>query len=240
MNEATTLLPIPVDEYAGGEDIELASKSAVQILVQAKETQITDESSNQEAVDLLDRARSSKKYLNKARLEPRLELTAPLNAYVGDINAKYKARVAPLEEADNILSKKTSDYHMEKVRKQQEEEARIEKERREREAKLAAEQRLENMRAEAEVRKPEEIKPPKAPEPEVVPEVKKTTETSSGSKMTMREHTDVEIISGQEDLVPREFCSPDIKKARDAVAKNPDIQIPGIRITKTYKPAQSG
>jgi len=219
--DASSLLPIPVDGYVVGDEITRATDTAPLILKQAKEVEVTDEQTNEEAGDILNRARQSMKYFEATRVS----MVKPLNNYVKDINTRFKSKVAPLVEADEILSKKTGDYHREKLRKQREEEARIEKERREREAEL---RKREEARAAAEARPVEEVV---VPEVQAVPEVKKTTVTASGSKTTMRE--DKQRVVVDENLVPREYCSPDAKKLKAAPL---DLEIPGTKVDTNYIP----
>lgn len=50
----------------------------------------------------------------------------------------------------------------------------------------------------------------------------------------MRKVYDIEIVSP--DLVPRQYCTPDISKIRDAVKLTPDIKIDGVKITEKRVP----
>jgi hypothetical protein len=222
------------DEDINSPGVDKATAAALEILTKAKGVEVIDDASYDEACDLLNRARNSKKYLVSQR-QDHLKL---LKEHIRGVEAKFRTRIAPCEEADSILSKKTGDYCREKERKRQEEATRLaaeaEKARREQEAKLEAARRLEKMRADAEARPVEEVKLPEtAPVPETIPEIKKTTITASGSKTTMRTKQHGVVYDSQ--AVPREYCSPDQKKIDAAIAQE-ITEIPGVNIVTDYIP----
>ncbi len=89
----------------------------------------------------------------------RTKLVKPLNDHVSMINETFKARVAPLAEADKLVRDRLTAYTVEEERKAAEEQRRIDAERRERERIAEDERRaaaVEAARVEREAREAEE------------------------------------------------------------------------------------
>lgn len=141
MSQAPNLELVP----AGTEEAVSAVERQVQeARAQAEALQVNDEASADIAGQLLRDIQGRR----KAAEAKRREYVDPLNATVKQINADFKAAMAPYEEADEIIREKLGSYTAEQERIRREEEERLERERQERERKA----REERERQEAEAR----------------------------------------------------------------------------------------
>lgn len=160
----------------------------------ARELVIADEATNSRALDMLSQCRKASKRIDALKKR----WLDPLNDQIKLIRSDFDAMAAPAKEADQILSRKTSDYRM-KVQ----EAARKEQER----LRLLAEKRQERAVAKAAERG---VEPPCViPLVPTVAAPAKTVATESGT-VTYRKQTHMEITDAN--AVPREWCCPDEKK----------------------------
>jgi hypothetical protein len=184
----------------------------------------------------------------------RKDVTAEASDFVKAVNGFCKDYMDRLADVVTITKKKISSYQyqQELERRKQEEAARKAAE--ELQAKLKAEAEEANRKAREEARKKaeEEARAKKASEAEieaarkkaeeeaakheiaaptvvapVMPAQEKVTRTETGAAAHIRKVWKAEILSAAD--IPREYCSPDIKKINDAI-KMGVREIPGVRI----------
>lgn len=202
--------------YQEDPEVVEVQEQALSIVDEARELAIVDEASNNYALDMLSRAR---KYTKNIDALKRRWLN-PLNDQIKLIRSDFDAMAAPAKEADQILSRKTSDY-----RSKVQEAARKEQER----LRKLAEARQERAAAKAEARGEEP--PPVMPIIPTVAAPAKTVKTDGGAQITYRKQTHFEITDAA--AVPREYLSVDEKKVGAAVRAGiatPENPIPGVRI----------
>jgi hypothetical protein len=188
---------------------------------EARDLAIVDEASNAQALTMLSQARKYSKNIDALKKR----WLDPLNAQIKVIRGDFEAMAAPAKEADQILSRKTSEY-----RAKVQEAARKEQER----LRLLAERRQEKAAAKAEAKG---LEPPAViPLVPTVAAPAKTMQTEAGS-VTFRKQTHFEVVDASQ--VPREYWTLDEKKIGAAVRAGiatPDNPIPGVRIWTTEEP----
>lgn len=217
--------PAPVLEvatYRHDEEVEAAASLARTVADEARELEVVDEASNTTALQMLTAVRTTVKRIEALKKR----WLDPLNAQVKLIRGDFDAMKAPAQEADQILSRKTSAYRAKVAEAARKEQARL---------NALAARRQERAAARAEERG--EDAPPIIP---LVPKVEvpaKTVATEGGAKVTYRKQTHFEIVDAA--AVPRAYLSVDEKKVGAAVRAGiatPDNPIPGIRIWITEEP----
>jgi len=213
---AATVESMEVAPYRNDEDLQEAQAAVITIADAARVLEITDDATHATALDLLSQARKGGKKLDALKKR----WLDPLNAQLKLIRSDFDAMAAPAKEADQILSRKTSDYRI-----KCQEAARREQER----LRLLAEKRQAKAVERAEERG---VEPPQVIPlvPTVAPPAK-TVETDSGAKVTYRKQTHFEIVD--EGQVPKQYWTLDEKKVGAAVRAGiatPDNPIPGVRI----------
>ena len=129
--------------------------------------------------------------------------TKPAQEIINNARAKYLPYEKACAEAERELKGKAGTYM------QEQEEIRLEKER-----KILEDKRLKEETAEKKI---EELEP-----------VKKTVETDSGAKMTMRTIKTVEIVDREK--IPHEYWVVDEVKVRQAVLAG--TEVPGAKIVE--------
>jgi|GEM_PF-1885597 len=219
---ATPSEKLEVTPYRNDEEVQEVETKARTIADEARELQVVDEASNATALEMLTAARGYVKKID--RLKKRW--LDPLNKQVKLIRGDFDAMKSPAQEADQILSRKTSDYRARVKEAQRKEQARLNKlaERRQERAAKRAEERGEDA-------------PPVIPLAPKVEAPAKTVETESGAKVTYRKRTHFEVIDAAQ--IPREYLSIDEKKIGAAVRAGiatPENPIPGVRIWVTEEP----
>jgi hypothetical protein len=200
------------------EDTEVleAETQARTVADEARELAIIDEATNNQALTMLSNVRKTARRID----ELKKRWLDPLNDQIKLIRGDFDQMAAPAKEADQILSRKTSDWRF-KVQ----EAARKEQER----LRALAEKRQAAAAAKAEARG---VEPP--PVMPIVPTVvapAKTVETGDGSKITYRKTAHLEVTDPE--AVPRQFCSPDEKKIRAALVNGIVSEIPGVKFWYT-------
>lgn len=154
------------------------------------------------------------KSLGKKIEEQRKTIIEEPSGFVKAVNAFAKDFTSKLEAIEQNLKRKIADYQykLELARRDAE-----------RKAQEAARKLQEQLNKEAEEKK---VAPVEVPMP-VMPKADTVARAETGATAHVRKEWKGEIISPEE--VPREFCSPDPRKIRDAV-KAGIRSIPGIRI----------
>ncbi len=160
--------------------------------------------------------------------ERRKEIVKPLNDYVSLRNAEFKPFTTHLEGIKSKIESEIMRYSRER-----QEQLRIEAEQKRQEElkRLKEEEELQRMKAELTENKIDEVKADllavKQKEVENTEiEIKNSFRTETVNTI-ISENWDFEIID--EKQVPLDFCSPDLKKLKQAV-KNGMRNIPGLRI----------
>jgi len=206
----------PFDFNAAKKEFEPYRKQIEQMKKQALAFEITDSSSNEQAIAMMGQARIiSKKVtgLKNAKLKPHNEFRTKLIAFA-------KAFSTPLEDIVSNLKQKTENYSYQEI---------VKKRKEEKEEKEAAEKRqkeLDKIAAKAGV---ESIKLPEVP----VDQGKKLqTRTETGSSLSVSLEWTGTVTNPK--LVPREYCLPDQKKIDEAV-KAGARKIPGVDIKEVPK-----
>ena len=216
---ATPATVVELAPYRRDAEVVEAQTALRTVADEARDLEITDEATNTVALDLLSQVTKGRKRveaLKKRWLDP-------LNAQVKLIRGDFDAIAAPAAEAEQILRVKTGAYRAKVA-----EAARREQER----LRLLAESRQARAAARAEERGVEP--PPVMPIVPTVAAPAKTVETDSGAKVTYRKTPHMEIVDPN--AVPRQFCSPDEKKCRAALANGLVAEIPGVRYWVTEEP----
>jgi len=185
------------------------------IVREAQELVINDDSSERAAISMLG---SIEVFFERDK-DTYNELIKPFKDQVKKIDTHHKDHIAPVKEADAIIRSKLADWYIEQDRRRDVAQAEYDREfNRQQEAysRRVVDAADENITA----------TPP--PVPTIVPKHAKTTKVDDVS-VTMVEDYDYDCID--EDKVPRDLCSPDIKKVR-ARHKSGVREIPGYRITR--------
>lgn len=209
---STALATVP---YADDQEVLDVQSEARTVADQARALVIDDEATNTQAIEMLSHVRKTGKRIDALKKR----WLDPLNEQIKLIRSDFDVMAAPAKEADQILSRKTSDYRM-----QVQEAARKEQQR----LRLLAEKRQAAAAAKAEIRGVEP--PPVMPIVPTVAPPAKTVATESGS-VTYRKQTHMEVTDP--DLVPRIWCCPDEKKlgaAARAGIIGPDNCPAGVRV----------
>lgn len=116
------------------------------VVAQAHQVQVRTHAEAADATEFLAQVKGALKRAEEARVF----LVKPLNDHVKAINARVKAEVAPLEEADAIVREKVLAHRREVERQRAEEQARLDREAAERERQAEEARRAEEARARAE------------------------------------------------------------------------------------------
>lgn len=162
---------------------------------EARALTIVDDASNNYALTLLSQSRKHVKRID----ELKKRWLDPLNEQIKLIRGDFDQMAAPAKEADQILSRKTSDYRMRVAEAARKEQERL---------RVLAEKRQAAAAARAEAKGLEA--PPVIPLVPVVSAPAKTVETDAGAKITYRKQIHCEITDPN--AVPREWCCPDERK----------------------------
>lgn len=186
--------------YQDDQEVLEAQTEVRTIADDARELVIVDEATNGHALDMLAQCRKGVKRIDALKKR----WLDPLNEQIKLIRSDFDEMAAPAKEADQILSRKTSDYRM-----QVQEAARKEQQR----LRLLAEKRQAAAAVKAEVRGVEP--PPVMPIAPTVAPPAKTVATDSGAKITYRKQYHFEITDPY--AVPLKWCCPDDKKIGAAV-----------------------
>ena len=157
----------------------------------------------------------------KALAEARAKAEAEAAAQRERDEAEAKERRA--REEEEARKRKASEAEMEDMRKRQDEDRRALARKAEEDRQIALQRAAEEAAARA-------IVAPTIPEP-IVPQTATTVHTETGASAYSEKRWTVEILPGQEDMVPRAYCSPDLKKIREAV-KGGVRTVPGVRIAE--------
>jgi len=174
---------------------------AIAIMQQAKDMLIQDDVSQGEAVQFLTQIAMAKKDVDAQRRF----FTDPMNNHVKTINGLFKGYSGPLDESDQVVRRKLTEYH-------------IEQKRIAREAQEAAIAEAEAESADADGMIIESVIQVEQPE--------KTVRVASGSA-TMRDVWTYEIVDPAQ--VPEEYKIIDEKRIA-AVVKAGVRNIPGVKI----------
>lgn len=124
-----------------------------ELLGKAKQLSIVKTEDVQVATSILKECQQTEKELESKRLE----ITKPLNDFIGEVNVLFRGTAVPILEAKNEVKTKIVSYNQEQERIKREEEARLLAEERARLQKLE-EERIERERLEAQKRAEEERK----------------------------------------------------------------------------------
>lgn len=151
----TQLVPADIDSRTAEVERQVAEARA-----QAEAIEVHDESSELLACEALRQIQSRRRAADRERKE----IVKPIKDHAKALDQRFKAAMAPYEEADRILREKVGSYRAEQDRIRKEEEARLEAERQERERKAReererqeAEERAKREQAEADRREAEKI-----------------------------------------------------------------------------------
>lgn len=202
--------------YSEDEEVIEAQSQARTIVDDARELIIVDDETNNLALNMLGQCRKAAKRID----ELKKRWLDPLNDQIRLIRGDFDQMAAPAKEADQILSRKTSDYRAKVQAAARKEQERL---------RLLAEKRQAAAAAKAEARG---MEPPAVIPlvPTVAPPAK-TVETDSGAKITYRRQTHFAIADAS--IIPAMYLMPDEKKIGAAVRAgiaSPDNPIPGVRI----------
>jgi len=174
--------------------------------------------------------------MNKATKNIIKPVKDKFNTILTDVRDKEKEMLAEVDLGANHLVDQMAKHQ---IRREEKIRAEIEEKRKEeqRKAKLAALEMAEQGLPEEAVRSMEELgNTPADLQVDHVPQIK--------TKTTIKDDWIVELVSGEEHLIPAEFLVPVNEAMRKAVAANikkivvaraGNIAIPGIRITKTNR-----
>jgi hypothetical protein len=196
--------------------------AADQIVSGAAKIEVKDQKGKELAVSI---GGNVKKIFNKIEAQ-RKKVTEDERNFVSSVNGYCKMITDKLTAAEVSLKKKISDYDLQQRIELQKREAAAAKAARELQAKLDKEAAEANAKAKADNPEAKVIVAPQVPEP-IVPKESKITRTETGTSSYQRKVWKAEVTD--DSLVPREYCSPDIKKINDAV-KMGTREIPGVRI----------
>lgn len=189
------------DEYL--ERVSLFEKSAEAL-------EVKDDETREQAANL---AAGAKK-ISKAVDARRKEVIAPAESFVKSVNAFCRKFTDRLSTAAGIAGRKELDYiNLQEMKRREQERLALEAT-----AKL---QKQINKEAAKKHIEPIQVAAP------VVPEMQTTARTESGVTSFTVKTWEVEVVSENE--VPREFCSSDMRKLREAV-KNGVRDVAGCRI----------
>ncbi|MFP4087736.1 MAG: hypothetical protein ACLFUL_13185 [Desulfobacteraceae bacterium] len=177
---------------------------------EAEALEIETDEGEKQAVDGAARA----KRLTKDLEAQRKAVIKDPDRFVRDVNAFVRSFKRPLDEVVNTLRQKIGGYQYQKELERR----KIEKAMQEEARKL--QERLKKEAAESGV-EPPPITPAPAPKPDNV------TRTEGGASASIKTQWTGEIVDPE--AVPREYCSPDEKKIRQAV-KDGVREIPGVKI----------
>lgn len=208
--------------YRSDQEVLEAETEARTIADDARELQISDEPTNNQALLMLSDCRKTVRRIE----ELRKRWLEPLNDQIKVIRSDFEAMAAPAKEADQILSRKTSDYRMKLAEAARKEQERL---------RLLAEKRYERARERAEERGVEP--PPLVPLVPTVAPPAKTVSVDAETKITYRKQTHFEIFDPVQ--VPREYLKPDEVKIGAVVRAGvftKDNPMPGVRIWTTEEP----
>lgn len=186
-------------------EVKTLSANAEKALAYAEKIEIVDEATKEKATKAVIQIRDQETAGDKMRKF----FTEPLNAQVKNINNLFMPTVKIFNQAQTIIREKLGAYQMEQER-----------------IAIAARAKVEKELAEGKIKKVETAvkKMGNIVEPE------KTQRTEAGTT-TYRDVAEVTIID--ENLIPREYCTPDPKKY-EVIAlarhKSKMEQIPGLKV----------
>ncbi|MBW2094182.1 MAG: hypothetical protein JRI80_04770, partial [Deltaproteobacteria bacterium] len=180
------------------------------MLNQANEHRVDSEETVQQAVAMA----GDSKRLGKDLEAKRKEIVKAPNQYVRSVNAFVKNFTRPLNKIEAVLKTKIAHYQYQ-----------LELERREQERKAKEEAARLQVQLKKEAQE-KGVEPAKVV-PIAVPEADKVVRSGAGASAHTRRVWKAEIVDP--DAVPREFCSPDIKKINEAV-KAGIREMAGVRI----------
>lgn len=214
------------------QEVELKS-SIGELVVAANDAVVMTYADLSHATDLVKAIKQRAKDAEDARTR----ITKPINDGLREINSRFKAMLAPLQTAEDVLKNKMLTFtraqeekaRQEAAQKEKERQAQLEKERQESEARRAQEA---EQAADPTLDRPalppieREPLPPVVQQP-IQPEIRKTTYGQSGAVFTAKKVWDFELTDLSQ--VPVEFVKLDDVKIRNAVRAG-IRDIPGIRI----------
>lgn len=186
------------------------------MVADAQAIEIKDEDSQKFAVALGGQAAKIAKAIDAKRKD----VTAEASEYVKSVNGFCKLFTEKLDSTVKTVKSKIGQYQ-----------SRIQLERREaqRKADDAAKKLQEDLDKEA---KEKGVEPVQVAAP-IVPKEETVVRTETGSTAHFRVTWKAEVLD--ESLVPRSFCSPDMRKINDAV-KMGTRTMPGVRIWEDKQP----
>ncbi len=195
---------VPADTDAAVDDVQ---RQVAVARAQAEAIEVHDEESATLATGVLRDIQRRR----KAAEAKRREYVDPLNATVKQINADFKAAMAPFEEADEIVRRKVQGWTDEQERVRQEEAARLERERQEREQKI----RQQREAQEAQTRAEQEAREKEAREAEEL----------------ATEDPDLQVLADEAREKAQEAAT-----AADAIAALPEVELPTAVVQAPAKP----
>lgn len=202
--------------YKEDQDVLAATAEVTSIVQQARDLKIVDAQTNQFALDMLASCRKAVKKVDALKKR----WLDPLNDQIKLIRGDFDSMKAPAQEADSILSAKTSEYRAKERERAAKAQAR---------ANAIAERRIAKAAQDAEARGDEA--PIVAP---VLPSVvapAKSIGTADGGSVSYRKTPHIEIVDAA--AVPRAFCIPNEKAIRAALVNGVVAEIPGVRFWYT-------
>lgn len=189
---------------------------------EAKAVEVSDDNSLKYAVSLGGDA----KKIAKAIETQRKKIIQEPSDFVKAVNNFCKLFTEQLAQAEAVLKKKISDYQYQQELERRKREEAARKAAKELQEKLDREAAEANKKAQAENPEAKPIMAPVVQEP-IVPKESNVTRTETGTAAYQRKTWKAEVTD--ENLVPREYLVPDIKKINEAVRMGARI-IPGVRI----------
>lgn len=219
-----TLLPVPVEVTETRTTIQ-------QMFVKYEVFKVKDQASFDEAGEALKLTSKLEKQIG----DQRKNLTRPLD----DLKKKWMEFFAGPENACTrlkcLLQNKMMDYRNEQERIRREQEARIQEANRREADKLN--RRAMKAEESGKMEKADMLKEQAANVAMLQPVVSSQVQKVEGTRIVKNWTYEIE----QEELIPREFCSPDSKKIRAMViAHKENAKIPGVRVFFTETVSTTG